>query len=260
MAELMYNDLTEKGMALFTKVNKGNYEYPLKITGVSVGSGQIDISENPYLQENLINYEYSLKIIGYENNGDGQTTITAMIDNKDILSGFYAFEFGIFAFDEELQEEILYSYISMSKPNWIAPGTLAPETNIINFITAVGKADNIVIVIDESTSWVTQKTFQDLKDELEFHDTGVIINHNLNTYPKVMVFEVLNGYGATSYSEKGYGDLGLNHEILNKTQFIDRNNIKLYVNKELNGEPTLKQISEKVYLLQYLTNSLYISL
>ena len=153
--------LTNAGRDLLAKAIAGKeLQYTRCALGDSVKNGAIvePTEEQMVAYTNLIHKRGPyLDIADLRFTGAGTATITCILDNRDLPTGFWAREIGIFAKDPDTQEEILYAYRNsgvLSK--WIeASGGAVALTITFNLITVVDQATNVKAVVDASLLWVS---------------------------------------------------------------------------------------------------------
>lgn len=151
--------LTKKGIDLQTKLQSGA---TLKFTRVAVGDGIVDDPATLVELENLVQYRASYPINDIVNKGDGTSIIQTIVSNKSLDEGFFLREIGVFADDPDLGE-ILYCVTNTGQyADYLPAKTLNSVDIILEIITVVGNAENVVIEIDDSLVYVTRKEFNSL--------------------------------------------------------------------------------------------------
>lgn len=151
--------LTRKGIDLQTKLQSGS---TLKFTRVAVGDGIVNDPATLIDLENLVQYRASYNINDITNKGDGTSIIQTIITNKNLDEGFFLREIGVFADDPDLGE-ILYCVTNTGQyADYLPAKTLNSVDIILEIITVVGNAENVVIEIDDSLVYVTRKEFLSL--------------------------------------------------------------------------------------------------
>lgn len=143
--------LTNRGRILQSKAQTG---IPLSYTRMAVGDGFLGSTSILELNR-LVNEVLSLPISSFKVIGAGRASISAILSNQNLTSGFYYREIGIFATDPDVGE-ILYCYGNAgnladyipSKGSDIIEKTLEVQT-------LVGNATSVSAVIDSSLVWET---------------------------------------------------------------------------------------------------------
>lgn len=82
------------------------------------------------------------------------------------------------------------------------------------------------------------------------HDAGIIITHNLNKYPLPNAVAMSSGYGDSGYGNFGYGDNCV-YQIGCRAEYIDMNTIRLYLDETFEGTPTVTQINNNEYQVDF---------
>ncbi len=151
--------LTMDGINLQAKVQSGTL---LKFTRVGVGDGALREGQHLNTLTNLINYRTSFPINDIKNKGDGTSVVRTIITNKDIEEGFFLREIGLYAEDPD-KGEILYCVANTGMyADFLPPKTLNSVDIILDLITIVGNAENVVIEVDDSLVYVTREEFKHL--------------------------------------------------------------------------------------------------
>jgi len=154
--------LTMDGINLQAKVQSGTL---LKFTRVGVGDGALREGQHLNTLTNLINYRTSFPINDIKNKGDGTSVVRTIITNKDIEEGFFLREIGLYAEDPD-KGEILYCVANTGMyADFLPPKTLNSVDIILDLITIVGNAENVVIEMDDSLVYVTREEFNNLGGE-----------------------------------------------------------------------------------------------
>lgn len=166
MAEYVSN-ITKQGMEVLTKVTKGD-DKKLLFTKFKVGDGEIQKSQNPIDLTELIRPVKNIPITNFEIVGNGTTSVTGLISNKDLEVGFFMREYGLFVEDPETKKEVLYNYVYTTFPDWFPAYKVIEFGNTLvqhelSLITAIGRAKDVQFVIDESVVYVTRKEFNEYK-------------------------------------------------------------------------------------------------
>lgn len=160
MSEFSQLVLTHDGINLQSKVQAGSL---LKFTRIGVGDGQLAENQKLNSLSNLINYKVSYPINDIKNKGDGTSTVKTVISNQNLTEGFFLREIGLYAEDPDLGE-ILYCVTNTgSYADFLPPKTLNSVDIVLELITVVGNADNVVIEVDDSLVYVTRDEFNKVK-------------------------------------------------------------------------------------------------
>lgn len=182
------SNITKNGMAVLSKVTQGNGK-KLKFTKMAVGDGQIVDADgkvlpsfDPIQMTELHHKMMDMPIIRYQDKGNGTTSVTGRIDNKDLKKGFFIWEYGLYAEDPDTLQEILYCY------SYALFADFFPAFEVIDFghqlveneyalITAIGRATDIEFVIDKSAVYVSVNEFEKQISSV----TNIIQEHTKDT-------------------------------------------------------------------------------
>ena len=161
MAEYTGMTLTKKGRALQAKAQTG---VKLEFTKVMVGDGLLAGGVSIDTLTQLIAPKMTLAIQDMAVIGDGTSRIRVVLHNKDIETGVFIREVGVYANDPQ-EGEILYSITnSGDQSEWLPPkGSSRVVELILDLITVVGTASNVTAIINDTLLFATR---QDLKEHI----------------------------------------------------------------------------------------------
>lgn len=143
MANWMGSLLTKAGRELQAKVLAG--ECKLQLTRMKLGSSA-ETSEQIETMRDLHEAKTSLNISSVVQEGS-LCTVTGILLTKNLETGFYAREWGLFATDPD-EGEILYAISLDTLPDWIPPGTTALTVSASYAMTiAVANASDVTVTI-----------------------------------------------------------------------------------------------------------------
>lgn len=152
-------EFTDRGRALQAKAIAGAN---LVFTKIAVGDGSLSgqsISELTALIHLIKNVELNkLKTLP-----DGKAVIGGVLDNQDLVSGFYWRELGLFATDPDIGE-ILYCYGNAGDlAEYIpSPGGTEILEKQIDIVAVVGNAASITATIEQSLVYATMEDLEAL--------------------------------------------------------------------------------------------------
>lgn len=151
--------LTKKGSTLQAKAQTG---VQLKFTRVAVGDGSLSGQQLSDLTT-LISEKKSLGITKLKKQSGGKAVLGCTLSNKDIATGFYFRELGIFAQDPDVGE-ILYCYGNAGQGAEYIPAGGGSEVveKSIDVITIVSNASNVTATIDESLVYASVQQLNEL--------------------------------------------------------------------------------------------------
>ncbi|MGG3448620.1 phage tail protein [Domibacillus aminovorans] len=155
--------LTNKGRNLQVKAQTG---VTLTFTRMAIGDGSLGGSSIIELNA-LKNERKSIPIAKLKVLMPGQAVVGCVLNNKDITSGFYFREIGVFATDPDVGE-ILYCYANAGTTADYIPAGSGGGTDLIektiDVITLVGNAANVSAEINKSLIFETPEGAQDKAD------------------------------------------------------------------------------------------------
>ena len=138
--------LTTKGQALQAKVDAGKTS--MEITKMKIGSGTL--ADGQTLEELTDLVEAKLNVpISSSTAKDNITTITGVITNTGLSTGFYVRELGVFATDPD-EGEILYSITVALAASYLPAEDEVVESNEFNYNIATSNAASVTATIDTS--------------------------------------------------------------------------------------------------------------
>ncbi|WP_260288506.1 phage tail-collar fiber domain-containing protein [Peribacillus aracenensis] len=146
--------LTNNGTVLQTKAQSGKL---LKFTRIALGDGEKGPT-NPSDQSKLIHEVKTLELLKLKTLPEGQIVVGGVLNNKDLITGFYWREIGLFAEDPDTKTEILYSYGYAKNGNaeYIPAGGGADVIEkAIDVFTIIGNASNVSAQINQSNVYET---------------------------------------------------------------------------------------------------------
>ncbi|MGG1650100.1 phage tail protein [Paenibacillus sp. NRS-1780] len=149
--------LTIKGRNLQAKVQAGQQ---LKFSRMGLGDGVITSQSIPNMT-GLITERKSIAVNRVYTPSAGRATVSAILSNQDITTGFFFRELGVFAIDPD-EGEIMYAYgnSGSGSAEYIPPGGGADVIEkLINVNLLVGNATNISITADPSQVYVSLQEY-----------------------------------------------------------------------------------------------------
>lgn len=149
--------ITTKGANLATKTLQAK---ALQFSKFVIGSGDItdDSIEAIKSLTDVVTPVLDMDITSILKESDTQVTVSGLFKNTDIDESFYLKEIGLYATDLETQEEILFAYINYGdKAEFINNSISEKKELYYDMIITIDNADNVVINIDPSAVYVTEK-------------------------------------------------------------------------------------------------------
>ncbi|MEC0234085.1 tail fiber protein [Paenibacillus kribbensis] len=164
--------LTIKGRNLQAKVQAGQQ---LKFSRMGLGDGIITSQSIPNMT-GLITERKSITINRVYAPSAGRATVSAILSNQDITTGFFFRELGVFAIDPD-EGEIMYAYgnSGSGSAEYIPPvGGADIVEKLINVNLLVGNVANISITADPSQVYVSIQDLEEvLQESKEYTDTQI---------------------------------------------------------------------------------------
>ena len=161
--------LTEAGRELLAKSLSGE---KIEFTKMQIGDGVS--STDARSMSSLVNPKKDLNIISIGAEG-GQCKLGALLSNKDLQTGFYIKELGVFARGNDNIEK-LYAYNTSPNPDFIPPFS---SNNIVEIeyvdTLIVDRATNITALIDPSITYITKEiadqTYLNINEKMKWMGT-----------------------------------------------------------------------------------------
>ena len=180
MARFKKAVITEKGLALVTKVQMGSTT--LKFTKIATGAGSYgdeDVGNRTELKDKK--QEFSLSSISVVDNDT--VKLRAVISNAGLETGYYIREIRLFAQDPD-DGEILYSLAVAYDGQWDylpAESEVSPATINLDTFSSVANASTVTIQ-GGTGAYASAEDLENLAEKLQEHiDTGpiVVIEENI---------------------------------------------------------------------------------
>ena len=180
MARFKKAVITEKGLALVTKVQMGSTT--LKFTKIATGAGSYgdeDVGNRTELKDKK--QEFSLSSISVVDNDT--VKLRAVISNAGLETGYYIREIGLFAQDPD-DGEILYSLAVAYDGQWDylpAESEVSPATINLDTFSSVANASTVTIQ-GGTGAYASAEDLENLAEKSQEHiDTGpiVVIEENI---------------------------------------------------------------------------------
>ena len=146
MSNFFKNSITMKGAVAIAAIISGK---KMEFTRMAVGDGNLSGGQTPMTMTGLVHPLFDVNIHEIYYDSESQVTIKGSFSNKDLQTGFFYRELGLFATDPVTGEEILFCYGNAGEnAEWINP---AGEGSVIekevHIVTLVGNAENVSCTI-----------------------------------------------------------------------------------------------------------------
>ncbi len=177
--------LTTLGIALQAKVEMGDR---LELTRIVVGTGVHDETDYSDVTD-VLEPVLDLPIQKIEN-VDSMVRVSTSFDNRDVEKGFFYREVGLYAKDLDYDEgEILFIYGNAGEhPDFVPSVSSQIIEKEININIVIGNAENVTANIDENMRFITQKEFEEHKEEIK-KEFGKIAGICIPTKVDITLFE-----------------------------------------------------------------------
>ena len=154
---------TQVGINAISEANASKKH--LIFTRVILGSG--DVPKSIFKATELTRQVMSLEISKYVNNGNGQFTVSAALDNKTLEEGFYAKEVGLLVKVGDGGPEVLFSYTNGGNYVDYIPDKSTPmDAYVFNLTTVVGNASNVTAVMN-NTGYASIQDFNEIATKVK---------------------------------------------------------------------------------------------
>lgn len=272
MAEFKDTMLTKQGRSLLAKAMAGTL---LRFTRMQAGAGLPDGGVDGMTA--LIAPRLEGEIFSVSSAGNGGCFIKGRFSNTGLSQSFRMCEIGVFAEDPEVGE-ILYCYTSVQdvdKADFMGADTGNPGGLLEEEITIgayISNAANVTANItrsawareigyDNSVSGLNSTELQGAIDALACsHVIEIPILHGLDCHPKVVAIETAYGFGMKGFGSSGFGGESEYQEIKCRGIYLNRNSMKVAMEKKYEGTPTLQRISDGEFVFRFPNIALIVSL
>jgi hypothetical protein len=186
MAKFSQITLTKQGIEMIA-LSQGSGD-ALKFGSIRLGDGQLATGDDVSTFTDLKHPALSLPIHSYQNKGNGQITLEAILSNTTVSSGFFARELGIYAKVGDGGADKLYGYAYAGNYADYVPDKTNPlNEDKIDVSLIIGNVNNVTAVIDSSIIYVTIQQFEAHKADTNAH-TPAINKHNTDPLAHDAIF------------------------------------------------------------------------
>lgn len=151
--------LTEKGRDLLAYCQQGA---ELHFTRAQIGDGKVETTGELLKLEKLIHPIKDVVIQGIRANGDGTSTISLLINNDKVETGFLLHELGLYANDPRYGEILYAICVYTNYPDFIPIDSQELTEILVDLHVVVANAENVTINIDRSMIYVKHEELSDL--------------------------------------------------------------------------------------------------
>lgn len=223
--------ITRQGRTLQSKTIEGKL---LKFTGVRLGDGQIngDIEKIT----DLVNTKIFLDIAKCKTNETGEAIVSFTISNKQIQTGFYMREIGLYAEDPDTKNQILYAYANAGTEAEYIPNNVSEDiiNKKVDLILAFENSNNVVVQIKDNLVYVTQDELEEILaqgiEESKKYKVKLSETISQNTDYQIPATYIVGSdnlevlwEGIELIKDENYVEVGEEGESSNIIQFLDWN-------------------------------------
>ena len=174
---MAYNGLTNLGSAYLAKcmANKMGVTF----TKIKVGNGSIPREKTGQTTTDLYGFKKEVEILAKEQ-VDTALKLTLLLNNLDVVAGFYVKEMGIYIQDNG--EEKLYWYINKDNPSYL-PGKNTPSNHRYNLYLEVTPVETTVVNFTGQDLLADKKYVDDSIKNFQTENNAVIegLKNTINT-------------------------------------------------------------------------------
>ena len=169
MAKYPNITLTNAGLSMVAE-SQGSGQ--LIFTNIKLGAGSLAAGEDIKVLAAVKNPLLTANISNIDTKTAGQTTLTAVISNAAVTSGFFAKEMGVYAKIGTGGTEKLYAYTNAGNyADYMPDKTAQINENQIKITLIVGNAANVTAIIDGSIVYPTKETMtESITKAVKAHD------------------------------------------------------------------------------------------
>ena len=197
MAEFGGVELTDAGRNILASALTGK---PLKFTRACAGDGYLPEDADVRTMTDIIRPHRDMEIAKMDIPPFiGTAEITVILNNKDMLAGFFFREVGLFAEDPDTGEEVLYGYCNAGDFADYMPGYGGADTVYyhLNLTVIVDQAQNVTAVFSENPLAVTYQQLEDKSEEIyrEIRRRNDSLQHQINCLAQASIVNSLEHMG-----------------------------------------------------------------
>ena len=166
MAQFNGMELTNAGRNILAKALTGK---PLKFTTAWAGDGYLPEGQDVRELTGLVQPHRIMEIAEMSIPPHiGTAKITIVLTNKEMESGFFFREIGLFAEDPDTGEELLYGYSNSGNTADYMPGQDGPDAVYYRFdlTVIVDQAKNVTAIFSDNPLAVTHRQLNERTDEI----------------------------------------------------------------------------------------------
>ena len=202
MAEFNGVKLTNAGRNILAKALLGK---PLKFTCAWVGDGYSPADDEIPAMTQIVS-PHSRKEIAEMSIPPhiGTANITVIFTNKELTTGFFLREVGLFAEDPDTGEELLYGYANAGDTADYMPGYGGADTVYyrFNLTVIVDQAKNVTAVFSENPLAVTHQQLEAVQDSLlkHFREREALLQYQIDCLAEASIINSLEHVGQKHFA------------------------------------------------------------
>ena len=190
-------ELTNAGRNILAKALTGK---PLKFTRAWAGDGYLPEGQDVREMTNIVKPHREMEIAEMSIPPHiGTAKITVVLTNKELNTGFFFREIGLFAQDPDTGEDLLYGYCNSGDTADYMPGQDGPDAVYYRFdlTVIVDQAQNVTAVFSDNPLAVTHKQLDERTDILlkHFREHEENLQHPINCLAQASIINSLEHFG-----------------------------------------------------------------
>ena len=197
MAQFSGMELTNAGRNILAKALLGK---PLKFTKAWAGDGYLPEGQDVKVMTDIVKPHRVMEIAEMNIPPHiGTAKITVVLTNKELTTGFFLREIGLFAEDPDTGDEFLYGYCNAGDTADYMPGQDGPDAVYYRFdlTVIVDQAQNVTAIFSDNPLAVTHKQLEDKADELlkHFREHEELLQRQIDSLAEASIINSLEHVG-----------------------------------------------------------------
>lgn len=189
--------LTNAGRNVLAKALTGK---TLKFTRAWAGDGYLPENPDIATMTQVINPHIEMEIEEISIPPHiGTAKITVVLSNKELQTGFFLREIGLFAEDPDTLNEVLYGYCNSADTADFMPGYGGADTVYYRFdlTVIIDQAQNVTAIFSDNPLAVTHQQLDDRSDEIYKHVRKIqdFMQSQINSLAQASIINSLNHMG-----------------------------------------------------------------
>lgn len=197
MAQFSGMELTNAGRNILAKALLGK---PLKFTRAWAGDGYLPEGQDVREMTQIVKPHREMEIAEMSIPPHiGTAKITVILTNKELTTGFFFREIGLFAEDPDTSEEFLYGYCNSGDTADYMPGQDGPDAVYYRFdlTVIVDQAKNVTAIFSDNPLAVTHMQLNQRTDELlkYFREREEFLQRQIDNLAQASIIDSLEHVG-----------------------------------------------------------------